>query len=228
MLPPSARRVRVRAREETGVGSARLPDMRRITFLLVLILALIVATGCGQYGKRYVSDTDDTAVTGEEPRITEDDFEDEKVRTADGCGELEEFKSEGRGHTTDLNEKVEYQHNPPHSGSHYQLASEWGLYDEQQPDVQTVHNLEHGHIVISHKGLKEPQVKELLDTARINPFHLLVQPRKDNPKNGVYYTVWTKQIHCKQPSEAALQFLIDNWRDQGPELFTDDPSKMMS
>lgn len=201
--------------------------MRRISFILLLVLALLVAAGCGEYGKRYVADDDGSSITGEEPRITEADFEDPKVRAADGCGELEEFKSEGRGHTTDINEKVDYKNNPPHSGNHYQVASEWGLYDKQQPDVQTTHNLEHGHIIISHKGLKDAQVEELLKTARINPFHLLVQPRPANPKDGVFYTAWTKQIFCKQPSEAALQFLIDNWRDQGPELFTDDPSKGM-
>jgi hypothetical protein len=41
----------------------------------------------------------------------------------------------------------------------------------------------------------------------------------------VYYTVWTHQIYCKQPSKAALQYMIDNYRDQGPELFMEDQQK---
>jgi kynureninase len=49
-------------------------------------------------------------------------------------------------------------------------------------------------------------------------------PRKKNPKDGVYLTAWTAQMYCKKPSKAALQHMIDEWRDQGPELFTNDAS----
>lgn len=197
--------------------------MRRISLLVLLLLAAaLVATGCGQYGKRYSGSEEASAnASGQEREITDEAF-DEKVRTRDGCTEIEEFESEGNEHTTDIDEKVEYEHNPPHSGNHYQIAAEWGLYDEQQPDVQTVHNLEHGHIVISHKGLSKADEDKLYDHARINDYHLLVQPRKDNPKNGVYYTAWTAQVYCEKPSAAALQEMVENWRDQGPELFTDD------
>lgn len=202
--------------------------MSRIPLVALLLLASLVATGCGQYGQRYTGEDDaaPTAASDEKP-ITDQEFDDE-AREADGCTELEEFESEGSTHTTDPNEKVEYEHNPPHSGDHYQIAADWGIYDEQQADVSTVHNLEHGHIVISHKGLSDEEERELLEHVRTNPFHLLLQPRKANPKDGVYYTAWTAQIYCEKPSAAALQLMIDEWRDQGPELFTDDPSRSMS
>ncbi len=201
--------------------------MRRfIPLLLVLMFASLVAAGCGEYGKRYEGDGASAAgASGDEKPITDEKF-DEAVQKRDGCTEVEEFESEGATHTTDPDEKVEYERNPPHSGNHYQVAEEWGLYDEQRPDVSTVHNLEHGHVVITHKGLSAKQEEELLDQARINPYHLLVMPRKQNPKEGVYYTAWTAQMYCKQPSAAALQYMIENWRDQGPELFTDDQGNM--
>lgn len=196
--------------------------MRRIPVLLLLVLASLVAAGCGQYGKRYTGSEEAAGrQSGEERRVTDEKF-DAAARKEDGCTEVEEFESEGSSHTSDPDEKVDYQHSPPHSGDHYQVPAEWGLYDEQQADVATVHNLEHGHLVISHKGLSEKEERELYEHAKRNPFHLLVQPRKSNPKDGVYYTAWTAQVHCKQPSAAALQHMIDNWRDQGPELFTDD------
>lgn len=199
--------------------------MRRFPLvLLLLVFASLLATGCGQYGKRFEGDASaSSSADGQEPKITTKKF-DAAARKADGCGELQEFESEGRGHSTDLNEKLTFKTNPPSSGKHYQVASEWGVYDTQQPDVQTVHNLEHGHIVISYKGLSGKQVATLLDQVKINPFHLLVEPRKANPKKGVYYTAWTKQIHCDTPSAAALQYMIEQWRDQGPELFTNDTS----
>lgn len=198
--------------------------MRRFaTLAAVLVLASLVAAGCGEYGKRYEGDGSAQVAATEETPITDEKFDDE-VRKRDGCTEVEEFESEGNTHTTDPDEKVEYKHNPPHSGDHYQVAAEWGLYDEQQPDVSTVHNLEHGHILVTHKGLTAKQEDELLAQARKNPYHLVVMPRKQNPKKGVYYTAWTAQLYCKEPSAAALQYMVDEWRDQGPELYTDDPS----
>jgi hypothetical protein len=199
--------------------------MRRTLAIILIISASLVAAGCGQYGKRYEGSGDSAAnaATGEEKRVSDETFDD-AVRKRDGCTEVEEFESEGSTHTNDPEEKVKYKHNPPHSGDHYEVAEEWGLYDEQRPDVETVHNLEHGHIVITHKGLSEKEQDELLEQARINPYHLLVMPRKQNPKDGVFYTAWTAQLFCERPSAAALQYMIDEWRDQGPELFTDDAS----
>lgn len=186
--------------------------------MLLAVLSLAIA-GCGEYGQRYDSTDDEAQAAAEERQVSDERF-DEEVRKRDGCTEVEEFESEGSTH---VEEPVEYEHNPPHSGDHGPVPADWGLYDETLKDEETVHNLEHGHIVITHKGLSGKQEEQLLDHARINPFHLLVMPRDGNPKDGVYYTAWTAQLYCKEPSAAALQHMIDNWRDQGPELFTDDP-----
>lgn len=186
--------------------------------MLLLALSLAIA-GCGEFGQRYDGSDDQAAAANEERQVSDERFDD-AARKRDGCTEVEEFESEGSTH---VETAVDYEHNPPHSGDHGPVPVDWGLYDETQSDEATVHNLEHGHIVITHKGLSDEQQDELLDHARINPFHLVVMPRKDNPKKGVYYTAWTAQLYCERPSAAALQHMIDNWRDQGPELFTDDP-----
>lgn len=195
--------------------------------LALLLLASFIAAGCGEFGQRYEGDGSAKAASSDEEKPITDEAFDDAARKKDGCTDIEEFESEGRTHTTDPEETVKYEHNPPHSGNHYQVAEEWGLYDEQQPDVATVHNLEHGHIVITHKGLSDKEEQELLDQARINPYHLVLMPRKQNPKDGVFYTAWTAQVYCKTPSAAALQFMIEEWRDQGPELFTEDESRAM-
>jgi len=194
--------------------------------ILLFVLAALVAAGCGEYGKRYSGSEEKQKVASEDTPITDEAF-DEAVRKRDGCTELEEFDSEGSTHV-ESSEKVTYKHNPPMSGSHWNDPSvdapaEWGLYDKQLRDEQTVHNLEHGHILIEYKGLSEKDKQLLYDTARINPYHLLVQPRDKNPKKGVYYMAWTAQIHCERPSAAALQYMIEQKRDQGPELYMDDP-----
>lgn len=200
--------------------------MRRISLLAILLLAILVASGCGQYGKRYTGKGDNTkAASGKEEQVTDEKF-DAAARKKDGCTELEEFESEGSTHI-DAAESATYEHNPPHSGDHWNDAAvpapaEWGLYDTTLDDEVYIHNLEHGHIAISHKGLTDKQRDELIDMVRINSYHLVLHPRKANPKPGVYFTAWTAELYCRTPSAAALQYMIDNWRDQGPELFTDD------
>lgn len=197
--------------------------MRRTPVILLLVLAALVATGCGEYGKRYTgADADRPTNASDETPITDKPF-DAAARKAAGCTEIKEFESEGSTHTED---KVTYENNPPHSGDHNPVPAEWGLYDKPQPENKTTHNLEHGHIVVSYKGLSDADEKELYELARINPYHLLVQPRDKNPKKGVYYTAWTAQLYCERPSAPALQYMIDEWRDQGPELYTDDPGGM--
>ena len=200
--------------------------MRRITLLLTLLLATFLAAGCGEFGKRYTNeDTDTTDASGAEKRITDDPFDD-AARKAAGCTEVEEFESEGSTHI-DPAETPKFEHNPPHSGDHWNDQSipapaEYGLYDTTLKEGQWVHNLEHGHIVISHKGLSKKDEDALYDMADINNYHLVVMPRKKNPKDGIFYTAWTAEMYCKKPSKAALQYMIDEWRDQGPELFTQD------
>lgn len=195
--------------------------MRRTFLLLTLLFATLVAAGCGQFGKQYTGDTKAKVAAGNEQKVTSAKF-DSAAKASDGCTAVKEFDSEGRTHTTSLKAKVTYKTNPPTSGNHYEIPAEWGIYDKQQPDVQTTHNLEHGHIVIDYKGLSGKDLSKLLAHANKNPFHLLLQPRASDPKNGVYYTAWTTQLYCAKPSAAALQYMIDTYRDQGPELFTAD------
>ncbi len=203
--------------------------MRRIIPILLLVSFSIAVAGCGAYGEKYTGDDSSsstkTSATGEEKRVTDERFDDES-REKDGCTELKEFESEGSTHV-DKGTKVTYKQNPPTSGNHWNdptapAPADWGLYSTTLRDEQTVHNLEHGHIVITYKGLSDKERDELYDQARINRYHLLVEPREKNPKDGVYYSVWTAQIYCERPSKAALQYMIDNWRDQGPELYVDD------
>ncbi|MCW2921061.1 MAG: hypothetical protein JWL76_935 [Thermoleophilia bacterium] len=189
--------------------------------MLVLLFATLVAAGCGEYGQRYEGDDNSKAASSSEETPVSDDPWNDETRKRDGCTDVKEYESAGRNHTDG---PYTYEQNPPVSGDHNAVAKEWGLYDTTQPDGNVVHNLEHGHIVITHKGLSQKEEDELLDQARINPYHLLVMPRKKNPKDGVYYSVWTAQVYCKKPSAAALQYMIEEWRDQGPELFTEDAS----
>lgn len=57
---------------------------------------------------------------------------------------------EGAGHTNAPCEPVSYASNPPSSGTHYGIWTEFKTYDAPVPEGFWVHSLEHGAVVISY------------------------------------------------------------------------------
>ncbi len=55
----------------------------------------------------------------------------------------------GRDHVVDISE-IQYNSNPPTSGSHFPVWAKKGVYDRVISDGYLVHSLEHGYIVISY------------------------------------------------------------------------------
>lgn len=55
----------------------------------------------------------------------------------------------GRKHVP-INEKVEYNSNPPTSGPHYEDWIRSGVYTEIKDDGNLVHSLEHGYVIMSY------------------------------------------------------------------------------
>src|SRR5918998_6725385 len=67
---------------------------------------------------------------------------------AAGCKD-ETIESQGAGdHTTDPNEVVEYDSEPPSIGRHYQEWPEDDIYEEAPPTTHVVHTLEHGRVLV--------------------------------------------------------------------------------
>ena len=64
---------------------------------------------------------------------------------------------EGQTHVT-AGTSVSYRTAPPTSGNHWPTPSECGIHDIPVPDEQVVHNMEHGHVIISY-NLPDPEDK---------------------------------------------------------------------
>lgn len=67
-------------------------------------------------------------------------------------------------------QKVQYGTNPPTSGSHWAAPAgpiAWGIKETTFPDEAVVHNLEHGGVVISYKGLNDQDLAKLKDIVRV-------------------------------------------------------------
>lgn len=216
------------AQRGAGPATGGLRHVHRrsaIATLVTLLLAAMIAAGCGQFGKAAQGSDGGgtTGATGPQGAgsVTDKPFDEAEIKRA-GCTEIETPENKGREH---VDGDVEYETNPPTSGSHNPVPLDWGVYDEDQPTEKFVHNLEHGHIVIAYKGLSEEQYDELRGHVKRDKFHLVLLPRKANPKDGVYYLAWDARLYCEQPSAPALQKMITDYRDQGPELFMNDTEK---
>ena len=123
---------------------------------------------------------------------------------------------------------------PPTSGPHNELPAVYGFYEDPVPLAQTIHNLEHGAIVI-HYGPDVPDadVQALRTFYNDDPNGLLVAPL---PKLGtkIALTAWTTQqaatgsaedkgqgflATCPRFDKDVFSSFVDEHRFKGPERF---------
>ena len=132
-------------------------------------------------------------------------------------GSLHTYKSEGRGHVFTLTAKVHYKTFPPTSGKHYAAPAIFDQYDAPVNELQLVHNLEHGAIVIQYGDKVSPAtVAKISDFYRSDPNALVVAPL---PKlgNKIALTAWTHLGILPRFSESAFKGFRDAYRYHAPE-----------
>jgi hypothetical protein len=121
--------------------------------------------------------------------------------------------------------------NPPTSGPHNPLPAVWGSYEDPVPLAQSVHNLEHGGIVI-HYGpdVPEADVTAIRTFYNDDPNGMLVAPL---PSLGdkIALSAWTAPdetnldetegflAECPRFDEDAFSAFRDEHRFEGPERF---------
>jgi hypothetical protein len=114
-----------------------------------------------------------------------------------------------------------YNSDPPTSGSHYAETIPAGFYDTPQRDEHVVHNLEHGHIVISYDCSKLADcdaVKQQLRSLgnRYNNWKVTIIPR-ENRDTAIGVAAWGWLDKMDAYDETRIRQFIDAWRDKGPE-----------
>ena len=93
-----------------------------------------------------------------------------------------QIPDQGQNHIDISASHPDYNSNPPTSGWHYEKWADKGVYKNQLPDEQLIHNLEHGYIWISYKPDANPEIiKQLEDFYGIGK-KIIVEPRKENDK----------------------------------------------
>jgi hypothetical protein len=216
---------RRREREAAEAAAAKSgAGRRRIAMILgavlaaavALIVALAVATGDDEGANQTQGDANIPAFEITNPA--------EAARAA-GC-RLQTHRSEGRGHTS---EGVQYETNPPTSGSHDPVASEEGIYPAGgPPDLeQSVHALEHGRINIQYrKGTPVETVNRLermleFEVKGEAGYHALLYENQTGMRPEVAATAWTKSLTCPRMNDQVFDAIRAFWRtnvDKGPEF----------
>ena len=104
------------------------------------------------------------------------------------------YEGEGNTHVP-AGQRVTYRQTPPTSGSHWDLPhAGWGVKDTAQDDERIVHNLEHGGIVISYRGLSADDLSKLKTLVRqltASQYRkVLLRPYDRLPQPGLVVTAW--------------------------------------
>jgi hypothetical protein len=134
-------------------------------------------------------------------------------------GSLHTYPSEGRGHVFSLTAKVHYKTFPPTSGKHYAVPAIFDLYDAPVREIQLVHNLEHGAIVIQYGSkVSQATVEKISEFYRSDPNALVVAPLP-KLRNKIALTAWTHLGTCARFSESAFEGFRQAYRYKGPERF---------
>jgi hypothetical protein len=123
---------------------------------------------------------------------------------------------------------------PPTSGPHHPQPAIWGFYEDPVPLAQSVHNLEHGGIVVHYgKDVPEEQIEQIRAWYTDDPNALLVAPL-DKLGDRIAIAAWTTDealtaddanngegylAKCPQFDEDAFDAFKDAHRYEGPERF---------
>ena len=143
------------------------------------------------------------------------------TRPAGQAAPGQRFPIQGRQHITPGQTHPAYNSDPPTSGWHYDTPLASGFHEEPAPDEQVVHNLEHGHVVISYdcSKLQDCQgTKDLLRqiAERYRNWKVTVVPRQ-NTDAAIALTAWGWLDKLDRYDEARITAFINAWRDRGPE-----------
>jgi len=141
----------------------------------------------------------------------------------DGTCQLQTFEALESSHVPELPEDYEYNSVPATSGLHNSQTTIWNLYDQPVPQINYVHNLEHGGLVIQY-GSEVPQaeVAALADWYQQDTRGVVVAPlseemEEEDPAlaDKIVANSWTHMMRCTTFDESAFDEFSDDYR--GPQ-----------
>jgi hypothetical protein len=219
--PPAPRRVQA-PKKRTGPRHAAASPRRRLP--LVVAAGAVVVIGAIVAGVLVLGGGSGTDVADD-------------VRAAGGTYREVEARQNLRPnmrHVTSLPKGFKYNTNPPTSGLHFPSTILWGMYDSPVDRLRSVHNLEHGGIMI-HYGPKVPSgtVAQLREFYQDDPNAIVIAPLP-SLGNKISLSAWTFDLGrlnergyegegrlaiMPRFDEDVFRAFVDEYRFKGPERF---------
>ncbi|MFZ2522776.1 MAG: DUF3105 domain-containing protein [Minisyncoccia bacterium] len=128
----------------------------------------------------------------------------------------EEFTILGQEHISIGASHAPYNSNPPTSGPHYVQPAEWGVYQDELPDEQLIHNLEHGGIWISYKGIDDETKSKIEALVKSYPVGLVITPRLAND-SPITLASWGRLLKLDDFDEEKIKEFLKNNVNKSPE-----------
>ena len=164
----------------------------------------------------------DSAITSSE-KLSE---ELEKVLSGKELEELGDIYELQEAMHIDIDESHSpYNSNPPTSGWHYQQPAEWGIYQEELPDEQVVHNLEHGGVWVSYNPKISEEQKQFLENLLAGYTTKIILSPRDKNDADLSLVAWGRILELQAPlvpeqEDIIIQF-IETYKNKGPEFIPD-------
>ena len=131
---------------------------------------------------------------------------------------VQTFPDQGQLHLAAGDPAPDYNSDPPTSGPHAPTAAACGIYREAPPDINLVHDLEHGVIVIYYNPVTAADAREDLESfARDAGTHVIVTPREGMEK-PITLTAWTYLLSLDAYDRGAIDAFYGEYAQRGPEL----------
>jgi hypothetical protein len=135
----------------------------------------------------------------------------------------ETFDAQEAAHVEELPADYEYNSTPATSGLHSPVTAIWNLYDQPVPQINYIHNLEHGGMIIQYgSDVPAEDISSLASWYQQDTRGLIVAPlaeeqeEKDPTLAGqIVVTSWTHMLRCGSFDEEALNDFSDDYR--GPQ-----------
>lgn len=116
----------------------------------------------------------------------------------------------------------EYYSTPPTSGPHWE--SNWascGIFEEELPDEQITHNMEHGQVVISYNLSDQDDVEELREIAQSLPGRrswMVMRPYSKIDEGRIALTTWgwKDEFSFTELTEERVRSFYNAHRDGSP------------
>lgn len=133
--------------------------------------------------------------------------------SAAGCSDIDKPSNAGREHIARGDVADGYTSEPPTSGPHYTTTAGEGVRETAVEEQLLIHNLEHGGVVVHHKGLPADQLAALTERIGDDDGKVLLVPDDKLERDGVAYTAWRRLQTCERYDADVLDTFLELYLD---------------